>query len=75
MTYVPEKVWIDYSPHTEDYGAVEHSETYGYTAYTCTDLMHKALVAIIVEAGKSNGTKERVLELARAALKKDKENE
>jgi hypothetical protein len=29
----------------------------------------KALVAIILEAGKSNGTKERVLELARAALK------
>jgi hypothetical protein len=38
MNDAPEKIWVDYSPHTESYGHVDSEDCGGYTEYTRSDI-------------------------------------
>ncbi len=44
MTDAPEKIWVDYSPHTEGWGDVSVAEEHGYTEYLRKD-KHLAYLA------------------------------
>jgi hypothetical protein len=38
MTEAPDKIWVDYSPHTEGWGDISYAEEHGYTGYTRSDM-------------------------------------
>ena len=45
-----DKVWIDYSPHTEGWGDVTVAESYGYTEYTRTDISQARIAELETQA-------------------------
>jgi hypothetical protein len=38
MTDAPEKIWVDYSTHIENYCHIDSEDSGGYTGYTRTDI-------------------------------------